>query len=336
MEILIVVFYVGGLIFIANRQLITGQPERFLRPMMYAIPAVLVIVVFTLFNVITTPEAVADGFTVNPLFAIPLALICAILTGIAFMTIRSYNRKRKLLPLQEYLPDNTLDAENPVHIVAYLLLLTGVVFQFSAFILIGGLAGITESVSSQGADILSLITNAITYILVAALGVGLWIRRNEMQVIKRLGLRIPEQSDVIAGVGTGVGMFIVIQILATIITLITAPEVMEQQLVLADEIVSIYGESIFTGFLLAITAALGEEILFRGALQPVFGVMTTTIFFALMHLQYTLSPVSLLIFFVGLSFAWLRVRFSTGAAIIAHFVYNLIPFLLLALVPGMV
>jgi uncharacterized protein len=68
--------------------------------------------------------------------------------------------------------------------------------------------------------------------------------------------------------------------------------------------------------------------LFRGALQPVFGLWITSIFFALLHTQYTLTPASLTIVVVALGLGWLRRRYSTAASIVAHFVYN---FVLLAL-----
>ena len=85
------------------------------------------------------------------------------------------------------------------------------------------------------------------------------------------------------------------------------------------------------GFVLAISSAAGEEILYRGALQPVYGIVLTSIFFALLHLQYTLTPASLLILIVGFALGWVRQRQSTSAAIIAHFVYNFIPFLLMSM-----
>jgi membrane protease YdiL (CAAX protease family) len=81
-------------------------------------------------------------------------------------------------------------------------------------------------------------------------------------------------------------------------------------------------------FVLSLTAALGEEIAFRGALQPIFGLWPTTILFALIHIQYTLTPATLIIIAVGLGLGWLRRKFNTTAAILGHFLYN---FMLIAL-----
>ena len=76
---------------------------------------------------------------------------------------------------------------------------------------------------------------------------------------------------------------------------------------------------------LSLTAAVSEEILFRGALQPVFGLPLTTVFFVTFHDQYTLSPAMLIVLSVGLGLALLRRYQSTTSAIIAHFIYNFVP-----------
>ena len=86
-------------------------------------------------------------------------------------------------------------------------------------------------------------------------------------------------------------------------------------------------------FLLAATAAVGEEIAFRGALQPVFGFWPTAILFALTHMQYTLTPAALIIFGVAIVFGWIRQRFSTTMAIFTHFFYNFIPLALTVALP---
>jgi len=69
-------------------------------------------------------------------------------------------------------------------------------------------------------------------------------------------------------------------------------------------------------------AAIGEEIAFRGALQPVFGLWPTALFFALVHIQYTLTPAALIIFGVALGLGWLRRRYNTTTSIVAHFLYD--------------
>jgi membrane protease YdiL (CAAX protease family) len=76
--------------------------------------------------------------------------------------------------------------------------------------------------------------------------------------------------------------------------------------------------------LLSVIVAIGEEVFFRGALQPIFGNVLTTIIFTALHTQYTLTPATILIVATSLALGWLRSRYSTSASIIAHFVYNFI------------
>jgi len=103
----------------------------------------------------------------------------------------------------------------------------------------------------------------------------------------------------------------------------TPPEVFREQNSLSELI----GGSVNTlgmGFLLAATAAIGEEIAFRGTLQPVFGLWPTTLLFALVHIQYTLTPATLIIVIVGFGLGWLRRRYNTTPAIVTHFLYNFV------------
>ena len=86
--------------------------------------------------------------------------------------------------------------------------------------------------------------------------------------------------------------------------------------------------SLPSGLLVAVLAAICEEILFRGALQPVFGLVISSLFFTALHLQYALTPAALILFVVALGFGLLRKHVSTTAAIIAHALYNILPILL--------
>jgi membrane protease YdiL (CAAX protease family) len=87
--------------------------------------------------------------------------------------------------------------------------------------------------------------------------------------------------------------------------------------------------SSFSGALmLGISAGLGEEILFRGAIQPRYGLVFTSIVFALLHVQYGFSFTILSIFGVSLILGYLRQRINTSASIITHIVYDVIAVLL--------
>ena len=74
---------------------------------------------------------------------------------------------------------------------------------------------------------------------------------------------------------------------------------------------------------LGLAAAIGEEPLFRGAMQPRFGVVLTALLFAVVHSNYGLSVSTVLVFVLGLVLAWLRIRHNTTTSMIAHATYNM-------------
>jgi membrane protease YdiL (CAAX protease family) len=101
------------------------------------------------------------------------------------------------------------------------------------------------------------------------------------------------------------------------------PEAIRQQSEFSGQIASSV-TTLGLALLIAFTAAVGEEIAFRGALQPIFGLTLTSLLFAVIHVQYTLTPASGLILVLAFTLGWLRLRYNTTVAIIAHFLYNFV------------
>jgi hypothetical protein len=79
--------------------------------------------------------------------------------------------------------------------------------------------------------------------------------------------------------------------------------------------------------LVAVSAGVGEEILFRGALQPRLGIVASAGLFAVLHVQYQV-PGILMIFAVGLALGVLKRSTSTTFTVVVHVVYDLGAFLL--------
>ncbi|MEM6294843.1 MAG: CPBP family intramembrane glutamic endopeptidase [Myxococcota bacterium] len=79
--------------------------------------------------------------------------------------------------------------------------------------------------------------------------------------------------------------------------------------------------------LLAAASALGEEILFRGAMLDAWGLWISSAVFALLHIprSATLWPWTLSSFVLGLALAAITLATGNlGAAVAAHFVINLL------------
>jgi membrane protease YdiL (CAAX protease family) len=77
----------------------------------------------------------------------------------------------------------------------------------------------------------------------------------------------------------------------------------------------------------ALASGTAEEILFRGALQPRFGLPLTALTFGVIHLQYGVSWALLSIGVIGLVLGLYRQRINTTSCILVHAVYNLVLFL---------
>lgn len=213
------------------------------------------------------------------------------------------------------------DPDSPVHTAAVVLCLMFLSATFGQLVLGGGLSGLAQSFDDISSS--SLVFQAVLMVVAALLGVGLAIRRTLPQALERLGLRLPTGQDLRWGIGAGLLLVLALMVMSNIWALLAPIEQINEQSAAAEGLSRAFG-TLPLAFLLAATAAVGEEVLFRGALQPVFGLWATGIFFALVHMQYTLTPASLIILVIGLGFGWVRQRQSTTAAILAHFVYNFV------------
>jgi membrane protease YdiL (CAAX protease family) len=207
---------------------------------------------------------------------------------------------------------------------AIVLSLFLIVLTFAGLILGGGVSGLADTIAASGISSGELLFQGLMWIVISLLGTGLAIRRSHDQVLARLGLRLPTRQDIGVGIAAGLILFGLEIIVSAIWTALTPADQLAAQTAAAQQI----GLAINTlplALIVSITSAVGEEIFFRGAIQPVFGIVLTSIFFAVIHTQYALTPATALIFVIALVLGWLRRRYSTSTSIIAHFIYNFVP-----------
>jgi membrane protease YdiL (CAAX protease family) len=371
MEIFIALAYIGITIYMANRQDARGEPEALARGLLVALIVGMALMGFSTlplaFDSALPTQTAADAsgdilpqMNVQPGMALAFLLLSLLGAVLSYAILRSEAlrvfiqqrvigaRKAKqperdqqgLEPhtqnqmIKDQVPVWRFNPDSMVHTTALILAIFGVLVLLWTFVLSGGLEGISQEVTLDSAEgvsvgqINSLIYNAVIFVLLSLLGVGLYIRRDLGQALRRLGLYRPRWADVRLGLLVGLGLFMMQVVAGIVWLLLSSPEVFEQQTQASQAIFESFSGSLFAGFLLALTAAIGEETLFRGALQPVFGIWLSSILFAILHTQYTLTPAALIILLVSLTLGWLRQRHNTNAAIVAHFVYNMIPFLL--------
>jgi len=95
-----------------------------------------------------------------------------------------------------------------------------------------------------------------------------------------------------------------------------------------EDLVRMFGPLTGIGaFFLAVSSAIGEEILFRGAIQPWAGLILTSIGFGMLHLgpEGRIASWSVWAFTAGMLLGWsTHVTGSILPAMIAHFLTNMI------------
>lgn len=235
----------------------------------------------------------------------------------------------KLIARLNPLDQPKYDQGNPLHRAAALLVLAQMAWSIRQLLLPRGESDPNYFAADLSGVLQSLAAAAILYVALAMLGTGWRLRRDLASVLGRLGLRLPKRRDWFAGLGAGLlifgGMTFAINVMSS------SPTGDQADARLLFDIVK---SSLPAALLVAALTGTGEEIFFRGALQPVIGLCLSSALFTLMHAQYGLSPQLLILFLVSVGFGLARKRYSTTAAIIAHATYNFLPFLLFRLAPA--
>ncbi len=165
----------------------------------------------------------------------------------------------------------------------------------------------------------------VPFLVIAVLGVGLGVRRNFRQTLTRLGYGpiSPRQLGVVAGF---VLLALVLSFLFDALFAYLQPDLYRTVGNLSGSLFSTQGlglvSAILFALLLGLGAGLGEETLFRGALQPVLGILPASVLFASMHIQYGPSVLLVYIFLLAVGLGLLRRHINTTASFLAHAAFN--------------
>jgi uncharacterized protein len=219
-----------------------------------------------------------------------------------------------------------IDASRVVHAVA-LSYSALVVVNLLLTLAIGlrNLADVMESSATAGAayNITALIwVQDITMVAMALVGVGWLSRRSLRAAVDRLGVVVPSWAQAGIGLGAGLAMVPVILLLERLagqVGLGANPDVER----LTEQMLGPMLTTLPGVLTLGLAAALGEESVFRGALQPRFGLILTAVLFALLHSNYGITLSTLLVFAVGIVLGLLRLRYNTTTSMLAHAIYNI-------------
>lgn len=186
------------------------------------------------------------------------------------------------------------------------------------------LSSLTEVSDSDVASIVSsLLAERLSIALLTLVGVGWLTRRKWPHVLERLGLVMPRPAGIATGIGAG--------LLLVGITLIL-PSIAEATGLWDMGLDEQIGEGRYEAFFQSIPAMLsvalvfgiGEEALFRGALQRRFGFFLTCLVFVAFREPFGFSIYALESVAAGLILGLLRMRFNTSTSAIAHSCYYIV------------
>ncbi len=171
----------------------------------------------------------------------------------------------------------------------------------------------------------TILTSQLPFVAVALFGVGLGVRRSPRETLARLGYG-PISSKQLGVVVLFIGVALALSVAADSLFAELQPDLYRKVGELSDSLFNPVGLSPFSavlfGLLIGVGAGLGEETLFRGAVQPVLGILPTSILFASMHVQYGPSLLLGYVFLLSIGLGLLRRRINTTASFLAHAGYN--------------
>ncbi len=238
------------------------------------------------------------------------------LMGLATLLPAARRSLARLLPIDPRRTVHTVALSYSVLVLINLWVFMGVGLDTMAQVVA------SESATGKGEMLYLLWAQDLALAFMALIGVGWPVRRTWAQTMARLGMAWPSSRQVLSGVAWGLLMFFL---------LFPAGYLMEKLGMGMDPNIEKLTQELLGPLLtslpgvlsLGIAAALGEELVFRGALQPRFGLVPTALLFALTHNQYGISLATGVVFILGLVLGWIRRRHHTTMAMVVHATYNI-------------
>lgn len=216
------------------------------------------------------------------------------------------------------------DPKSSVHAVS-LSFVTLIVAQLTLTLAVGleTLADLTEaSPTDTGSLLVSVWVMQLTFALWGLCGVGWLTRRSWRVCLARLGLVAVRPSEIGVGVGVGAASMVVVLLLEAAASGLGLG-VNEDVERLSEALVGPLVSSIPGILTLGLAAGIGEETLFRGALQPRFGIVLTSILFAIVHSQYGITFSTVAVLLLGAMLGLMRQRYNTTTCVAVHASYNI-------------
>ncbi len=213
-----------------------------------------------------------------------------------------------------------IDPDNPVHSLALVLAVILLGTQFASLAFTNVLA--TDQKLSP-LNVGDLLAQEVPFLVMALAGVGLWVRRGLAASADRLGVVVPAWWHAVLALAAA-GAFFAIAQAAGYLSQTMTPGVSEQVNNSSQHLFGDLSSSLGGIIALALIPGICEEVLFRGALQPLFGLVLTAVLFTAIHTEYGLSIDVLSIFVIALGLGAIRKYANTSASSLAHVTYNVL------------
>jgi len=208
-----------------------------------------------------------------------------------------------------------MDDRSPVDMAGLCVVLAVVGFFF-----VYSLLSIEPDNANNDISLVALVVQSAIEIAFAYILVGWMITRNFRQATARLGLVRPNLKLI----GIALGMVMVALIVSAIAALATNAFQgdLSNEVTQANQEITSGFQTIPGAILFGLGSGAGEEFLFRGAIQPKFGLLTSSILFALLHTQDQISFVLVGIFALGVMLGLERKYLGTTASFMTHAAFN--------------
>jgi uncharacterized protein len=187
-----------------------------------------------------------------------------------------------------------------------------------------------ELIPSVG--IAELLVQAAAFVAVAYIAVGFPYWRELSSATERLGIVAPDARTIGIAIAATFASFVVAAI-AGLISQQFEPGLSESLDEVVDQMTAQVQNPI-GAIVLGASAGIGEEAVFRGALQPRLGIIIPSLLFMMLHgPQYGFNLALLGLFGVSIILGLVRKHVNTTAAMITHALFNAVQVLALSSMP---
>ena len=255
-------------------------------------------------------DLTVQGSVHNPM-GVDIALMATGLLAAALASKPVRERAARVIPI---------DPDSPVHSLAMVLAVILVGTQLASLAFTNVLAAATALPPLSVGD---LLAQEVPFLVLGVAGVGLWLRRDVGASAERLGLVKPAWWQVILALAAA-GAFYAMAEGAGALSHAVTPGVAAQVDSTSNHVFGRLTASVGGIVLLGIIPGVCEEVLFRGALQPRFGLVLTALLFTAIHTEYGLSLDVPTIFVLALGLGLIRKYANTTASGTSHVAYNVL------------